>query len=87
MFEVRERRIKPGLDDKILTSWNGLMIRSMAMGYQILGDERYREAAEKSMRFVLSELSQDGGLLLRTHRAGKSHLNAYLEDYSYCVAG
>ena len=86
LFEVREERIKPGLDDKILTSWNGLMIRSMAMGYQILGDERYREAAEKSARFVLSELSQDNGLLLRTHRAGKSHLNAYLEDYSYFVA-
>ena len=87
LFEVRDERIKPGLDDKILTSWNGLMIRSMAMGYQVLGDERYREAAEKSVRFVLSELSQDDGLLLRTHRAGKSHLNAYLEDYSYFVAG
>lgn len=57
------------------------------MGYQVLGDERYREAAEKSARFVLSELSQDNGMLLRTHRAGKSHLNAYLEDYSYLVAG
>ncbi len=87
LFEVREKRIKPGLDDKILTSWNGLMIRSMAMGYQILGDERYREAAEKSARFILTELSQDSRLLLRTHREGKSHLNAYLEDYSYFVAG
>ena len=57
------------------------------MGYQVLGDDRYREAAEKSAQFVLSELSQDDGLLLRTHRGGKSHLNAYLEDYSYFVAG
>ena len=87
LFEVRERRIKPGLDDKILTSWNGLMIRSMAIGYQILGDERYREAAVKSARFILAELAQDNGLLLRTHRDGKSHLNAYLEDYSYFIAG
>ena len=87
LFEVREKRIKPGLDDKILTSWNGLMIRSMAMGYQILGDERYREAAEKSANFVLTQLSQDNGRLLRTHRAGKSHLNAYLEDYAYFIAG
>ena len=86
LFEVREKRIKPGLDDKILTSWNGLMIRSMAMGYQILGDERYREAAEKSANFVLTQLSQDNGRLLRTHRAGKSHLNAYLEDYAYFIA-
>ena len=87
LFEVREGRIKPGLDDKILTSWNGLMIRSMAMGYQILGDQRYREAAVRSAHFVLSELSQDNGQLLRTHREGKSHLNAYLEDYSYLIAG
>ena len=87
LFDIRETRIKPGLDDKILTSWNGLMIRSMALGYQILGDERYREAAERSARFILSKLSQDKGLLLRTYRDGKSHLNAYLEDYSYFVTG
>ena len=86
LFEVREQRIKPGLDDKILTSWNGLMVRSMASGYQILGHDRYLEAAEASANFVLTALSQDNGLL-RTHRAGKSHLNAYLEDYSYFVAG
>ena len=86
LFEAREKRIKPGLDDKILTSWNGLMIRSMAMGYQALGDERYRQAAEKSAEFLLTTLSQDDGRLLRTHRDGKSHLNAYLEDYSFFVA-
>ena len=57
------------------------------MGYQILGDQRYREAAVRSAHFVLSELSQDNGQLLRTHRDGKSHLNAYLEDYSYLIAG
>ena len=87
LFEVREDRIKPGLDDKILTSWNGIMIRGMAVGYQLLNDQRYLEAAEKSADFILSELSQADGLLLRTYRAGKSHLNAYLEDYSYLSAG
>ena len=86
LFEVREQRMKPGLDDKILTSWNGLMVRSMTSGYQILGHSRYLEAAEASANFVLTALSQDNGLL-RTHRAGKSHLNAYLEDYSYFIAG
>ena len=87
LFEVREGRIKPGLDDKILTSWNGIMIRGMAVGYQLLNDQRYLEAAEKSADFILTELSQADGLLLRTYRAGKSHLNAYLEDYSYLSAG
>lgn len=87
LFEEREKRIKPGLDDKILTSWNGLMIRGMAMGYQLTGKPEYLEACEKSAEFVLTTLSQDNGLLLRTYRDGKSHLNAYLEDYSYFIAG
>ena len=87
LFDAREKRIKPGLDDKILTSWNGLMIRSMGLAYQILGDPRYLEAAETSAKFILKELVQKKGHLLRTHRAGKSHLNACLEDYSYFIAG
>ncbi len=87
LFEEREKRIKPGLDDKILTSWNGIMIRGMAMGYQLTGKLEYLEACEKSAEFVLTVLSQDNGLLLRTYRDGKSHLNAYLEDYSYFIAG
>ena len=87
LFEAREKRIKPGLDDKILTSWNGIMIRGMAMGYQLTGNPEYLEACKKSAEFVLTTLSQDNGLLLRTYRAGKSHLNAYLEDYSYFIAG
>ena len=87
LFEAREKRIKPGLDDKILTSWNGIMIRGMAMGYQLTGKPEYLEACEKSAEFVLTTLSQDNGLLLRTYRDGKSHLNAYLEDYSYFISG
>ncbi|MDE0468477.1 MAG: thioredoxin domain-containing protein [Candidatus Poribacteria bacterium] len=87
LFEEREKRIKPGLDDKILTSWNGIMIRGMAMGYQLTGKPEYLEACKKSAEFVLTTLSQDNGLLLRTYRSGKSHLNAYLEDYSYFIAG
>ncbi len=87
LFEEREKRIKPGLDDKILTSWNGIMIRGMAMGYQLTGKSDYLTACEKSAEFVLTTLSQDNGLLLRTYRSGKSHLNAYLEDYSYFISG
>ena len=87
LFEARENRIKPGLDDKILTSWNGIMIRGMAMGYQLTGKPEYLEACEKSAEFVLTTLSQEDGLLWRTHRAGKSHLNAYLEDYAYFISG
>jgi len=87
LFDVRDKRIKPGLDDKILTSWNGLMIRSMSLAYRILGEPQYLEAAEKSAKFILTKLVQKNGHLLRTHRAGKSHLNACLEDYSYFITG
>ena len=87
LFEAREKRIKPGLDDKILTSWNGIMIRGMAMGYQLTGKPEYLEASVKSAEFVLTTLSQENGLLLRTYRDGKSHLNAYLEDYAYFIVG
>ncbi len=87
LFAEREKRIKPGLDDKILTSWNGIMIRGMAMGYQLTGNREYLNACEKSAAFVITTLTQENGLLYRTYRAGKSHLNAYLEDYSYFIAG
>ncbi len=86
LFEVRERRIKPALDDKILTSWNGLMISAMAMGTQVLDDPRYAEAAGRAADFVLSEMTE-GDLLLRTHRDGRSKLNAYLDDYAFLASG
>lgn len=86
MFEIREGRVKPGLDDKILTSWNGLMISAMAKGAQVLEDPVYAEAAIRAADFVTSDMCQDG-LLLATHRQGRSRLNAYLDDYAFLVAG
>jgi uncharacterized protein len=85
LWERREKRIHPLLDDKILSGWNGLMIRAFAEGYRVFGDERYRQAAERAAEFVLTRL-RDGERLLRTYREGKAHLNAYLEDYSYMAA-
>ncbi len=86
LFETREKRVKPGLDDKTLTSWNGLMIGSMALGYRILEDPRYLEAARSAAGFILREMRR-GDLLLRTHRGGESKLNAYLDDYSFLLGG
>jgi hypothetical protein len=87
VYAARERRVKPGLDDKILTSWNGLMIGALAEGYRVLGDVRYLKAAERAADFVLGTLSREDGGLLRTYRAGKAHLDAYLEDYAYLSEG
>ena len=87
LYEERLKRIPPGLDDKILTAWNGLMIGSMAEGARILGNNHYLKAAEKAADFLLKTLSQSDGRLWRTYRAGKAHLNAYLEDYAYFCEG
>ncbi len=87
VYETRRHRVPPGLDDKILTAWNGMMISAMAEGARVLGKSRYRQAAERAADFILSTLSRPDGGLMRTYRAGKAHLNAYLEDYAYLAEG
>lgn len=84
MLDVRSKRVRPGLDDKVLTSWNALMISAFAQGYRILGDERYRDAAVEASRFILKDMKRDGKLL-RTHRNGESSLPGYLDDYAFMV--
>jgi uncharacterized protein YyaL (SSP411 family) len=83
LYEERARRVPPGLDDKILTAWNGLMIGAMAEGARVLDEARYLAAAARAADFILSRMRDPGGRLLRTHRAGRSRGNAYLEDYAY----
>ncbi|MCP4642550.1 MAG: thioredoxin domain-containing protein [bacterium] len=82
LLTVRGGRVRPGLDDKILTSWNGLMINAFAKGYQVLGDERYKDAAVRAGAFMVREMDRDG-TLLRTHRNGESRLPAYLDDHAF----
>jgi uncharacterized protein YyaL (SSP411 family) len=84
LFDERRKRTKPGLDDKILTSWNALMISSMAFGYQLLKKKDYSDAAIKTANLILSKISKDG-MLLRTYRNGIGKLNAYAEDYAFFI--
>jgi uncharacterized protein YyaL (SSP411 family) len=86
LFEIRERRVKPDRDEKVLTAWNGLMLASFAEASAILGRQDYAEVARKNARFVLQNLSRDG-LLLRTYKDGQAKLNGYLEDYAFFVDG
>jgi uncharacterized protein YyaL (SSP411 family) len=86
LFELREKRIKPDRDEKILTAWNGLMMASFAEAGVILNRADYSEAARRNAEFVLSNLSEDG-LLLRTWKDGRAKFNAYLEDYAFLSEG
>jgi uncharacterized protein YyaL (SSP411 family) len=86
LFALREDRIKPGRDEKILTAWNGLMLASFAEASAILDRSDYRNIAEANARFLLERLQKDG-LLLRTYKDGKAKLNAYLEDYACLMDG
>jgi uncharacterized protein YyaL (SSP411 family) len=86
LFAARDKRVKPARDEKVLTSWNGLMLASFAEAGAILDRPDYSTIAKKNARFVLNNLRRDG-LLLRSYKDGESKLNAYLEDYSFYVDG
>jgi uncharacterized protein YyaL (SSP411 family) len=86
LFDVREQRVKPDRDEKILTAWNGLMLASFAEAGVILDRSDYLEAARRNAQFVLSNLSRDG-FLLRTYKDTVAKFNAYLEDYAFFSEG
>ena len=85
VYQARLKRVPPGLDDKIITAWNGMMISALAEAGRILRHAPYLEAACRAADFLLTTLSRPDGGLYRTCRASKAHLNAYLEDYAYLV--
>jgi uncharacterized protein YyaL (SSP411 family) len=86
LFELREKRVKPGRDEKILTSWNGLMLRSFAEAARYLDRPDYLQVATSSAEFLLRELYRDGRLL-RTYKDGRARLKGYLEDYTFLADG
>ncbi len=86
LFAARERRVHPGRDEKVLTAWNGLMLRAFAEAAAALDRADYRATAERAADFALMTLRRDG-LLLRTYKDGQSKLNGYLEDYAFLADG
>ncbi len=82
----RNKRVAPGLDDKILTSWNGLMIASLAKGGRVLNEPKYTQAAQRAASFVLKDMRKDGRLFA-TYRKGQSRLTGYLSDYAFLIDG
>jgi uncharacterized protein YyaL (SSP411 family) len=85
LFEIREKRVKPSRDDKILTAWNGLMISGFAKGFRVTNNKHYLEIAKNTIEFIESRVTRDNGRLYRTFKDGISKLNAYLDDYAFYV--
>jgi uncharacterized protein YyaL (SSP411 family) len=86
LFAEREKRIKPGRDEKVLTAWNGLMLAAFAEAGAILADAGYLGVAKRNADFLLEHLVRDGRLL-RTWKRGAAKLNGYLEDYANVADG
>ncbi len=87
LFQHREKRVHPFKDDKILTSWNALMIAALAIGGRVLGNSRYTGAAEKAAAFILTRLVNKNGRLLAVYRDGVSLLPGYSDDYAFLIWG
>ena len=86
LHALRAARPRPLRDDKILTSWNGLMIGAFARGSAALGDGRYLAAATRAAEFIVAHL-RENGTLLRRYRQGESRIEAHLDDYAFLVSG
>ena len=86
LLRAREERVHPGRDEKVLSAWNGLMMRSFAEAALVLHREDYRRAAVANASFLLESLQEDGRLL-RTNKDGRASLKGYLEDYAFAVHG
>lgn len=84
LLNARAPRIRPALDDKILTSWNALMIKGMTKAGRLLEREDFIASAQRALRFIRTELWREGRLLA-SHKDGRSHLSAYLDDYAYLI--
>ena len=87
LLEARERRVRPGRDDKQLAAWNGMVLRALSVGWLVLGEERFARAARGCAAFVRAQLLRDGDRLWRTARDGTAHTPAFCEDYAHVSDG
>nr|CBH39183.1 conserved hypothetical protein, DUF255 family [uncultured archaeon] len=85
LLEARNRRIRPATDDKIITGWNSLMISAFALGYQVLRERRFLDAATSATQFILNKLNKEGQLF-RRYRAGEAAITGTLDDHAFLIA-
>jgi len=87
LFMIREQRIHPHKDDKILTAWNGLLIAALAKGAQVLNRPEFSSAADRAIEFIFKKLRSESGRLLARYRDGEAKYPAYLDDYAFMIWG
>jgi uncharacterized protein len=87
LFKVREKRVHPAKDDKVLVDWNGLMIAALARANQVLGIPKYLAAATKTADFILKEMRTSDSKLYHRYAKGEKAVNGFLDDYAYIVYG
>jgi uncharacterized protein YyaL (SSP411 family) len=85
LFEARQRRVRPGRDEKVLVSWNALAVRAMAHAGRVFGRAAWLSSARRAVEFIGRAMWRDGRLLA-TYKDGRAHLNAYLDDYAFLIA-
>jgi uncharacterized protein YyaL (SSP411 family)/aryl-alcohol dehydrogenase-like predicted oxidoreductase len=87
LYQARKRRVPPLLDDKLLCSWNGLMLSAMAAGYRVLGHRHYLDSAERAASSLLARMARPDGGLFHTARGERAHVPGFLEDYAFLCDG
>ena len=87
LFEVREKRVHPGLDDKILASWNGLTLKGLTDAYRAFGEELFRELALQNARFLRNNMTNDDHRLWHSFKNGRATIVGFLEDYASVIDG
>jgi len=85
LLAAREKRVRPGRDEKVLVSWNALAIRGMARAGRVFGRPEWTASARRAFDFIRGRMWRDGRLLA-TYKDGRAHLNAYLDDYAFLIA-
>src|SRR5690606_26096194 len=85
LLKNRQKRIRPNLDDKVLTSWNSLMIKGLCDAYLSFGKEEYLNMAKTAAQFILKNVQQEDGELFHSYKDGQAYINGYLEDYSFTI--
>ena len=85
LLKIREQRVRPGLDDKTLTSWNALMLKGYIDAYAVFDEARFLESAIKNVTFILNKQLRDDGGLNHNYKNEKSTINGYLEDYCFTI--